>query len=60
MGPFLRAGEELGHSGEVVDLFESKVVNFTHVIFQVQDEGAYPLGINDTPNAIDFCIILFS
>ena len=34
-------------------------MNFTHVIFQVQDYGAYPLGINDPPNSIDFCIILF-
>ena len=36
LGPFLRADEELGRSGEVVEFFESKVVNFTHVIFQVQ------------------------
>ena len=58
--PFLRADEELGRSGGVVELFEIKVVNLTRVIFQVQEYGAYPLGINYTPNAIDFCLILFS
>ena len=56
---FLRDDEELGSSGGVVELFESKLVNFTRVIFQFQDDGAYPLGINDLPNSIDFCTVLF-
>ena len=59
LGPFLRAGEEIGSSGEVVDLFEIKVVDLTRVIFQVQYNSAYPPGFNDPPNAIDFCIFLF-
>ena len=59
-GPFLRADEDLGRYGEVVDLFESRDVGLTHVIFQFQYYGEYPLGLNDTPNAIDFCIVLFS
>ena len=60
LGPFVRADEELGRSGEVVDLFESKVMNLTRVIFHVQEDGVYPLRINDPPNNIDFCIVLFS
>ena len=58
-GPFLRADEDLGRYMEVVDFFESKVVNLTHFIFQVQDGGAYPLGINEPPDSIDFSIIIF-
>ena len=59
LGPFLRADEEIGRSGEVVYLFESKVVNLNYIIFQVQDDGADPLSHNDTPNAIAFCNVLF-
>ena len=55
-GPFLRADEELGSSREVVDLFKSKVVKFTCVVFQVHDDGDYPLGIDETPDAIVLCI----
>ena len=58
--PFLMVDEDLGRSGEVVDLFESKVWGFTRFIFQVQDNSAYPLGINGLPNSIDFCVVLFS
>ena len=57
LGPFQRADGEFGISGEVVDLFERKVVNLNHVIFQVQNNGAYNLGINNPPNAIDLCIV---
>ena len=39
LGPFMRADEDIGRSREVVYLFESKVVNLTCVIFQVQDAG---------------------
>ena len=59
LSPFLRASEEPGHSGEIVELFESFVVNSTCVIFQVQGDGAYPLGINEPPNAIDLFIVFF-
>ena len=52
LGLFPRAEEDY--------LFESKVVNLIRFIFQVQDNGAYPLGLNDPPNSIDFCIVLFS
>ena len=55
----MRADGKLGRSGGVLDLFESKTVNFTRVLFQVQDDGAYPLGINEPPNDIEFCIVLF-
>ena len=43
LGPFMRADEELRRYGEVVDLFESKVLNLYRLIFQVQDIGAYPI-----------------
>ena len=59
LGPFMRADENLGRSREVLDLFESKVVNFTRVILQVQENSAYSLGINDPNNDIDLCINLF-
>ena len=60
LSPFLSADENLGRSEEVVYLFESKVVNLTCAILQVQDNGAYPLGIKYFPNAIELCIFLFS
>ena len=50
LGPFMRDDEELGRSGEEVDLFESQVVNLNPAIFQIQHYGAYPLGINEPPN----------
>ena len=53
-GQFLRAGEELGSSREVTD--KKKIVEFNFFIFQVQNDGAYPLGIDDPPNVIDFYI----
>ena len=56
LGLLLRADEELGRSREVVDLFKSKVVKFTCVVFQVHDDGDYPLGIDETPDAIVLCI----
>ena len=52
LSPFMRADKELQRSREVVDLFESKAANLTCVIFRVQDDGAYPLGLNYPPNAI--------
>ena len=59
LDPFSRADEGLGRSREVVDLFKSKVLKITCVIFQVQDGGAYLLGIDDPPNYIYFCIVPF-
>ena len=59
LGPFLRANEDLGRSREVVDFFKNNIFKFTCVVFQVQDDSAYTLGLDDTPNAIDFCIITF-
>ena len=46
LGPFMRDDEDLGRSGEVVDLFEIKIMNLTRAILQVQYDGTYPLGIN--------------
>ena len=57
--PFLRADEELGRFGEVVDFLKSNIVKFKCVVVQVQDDGDYPLGIDDPPNAIDFYMIPF-
>ena len=59
LGPFLRADEELGRSREVVYLFKNNVVKCNYGVFQVQDGVAYPLGLDDPPNAIDFCIFPF-
>ena len=42
---------------EVVYLFKSKILNFTCVVLQVQDDSIYTLGIGYPPNAIDFCIV---
>ena len=57
LGPILMADEELGFSREGVDLFKSKAVKFSCVVFQIQDNNVYSLGIDDPPNDIDFCII---
>ena len=59
LGPFMRADENLGRSREVLDLLKSKVVKFSCVVFQVQEDSAYFLGIDDIPNAIGLCIIHF-
>ena len=48
-GPFLRADKELGRSRELVDLFKSKIVKFNCVNFHVQEDGDYPLGIDEPP-----------
>ena len=56
-GPFLMADEELGWSKEIVDIKNIYIVEFTCVIFQVQDVGTYPLGIDDPLDSIDFCIL---
>ena len=58
-GPFLMADKELGCSRELLDLFKRRVVKFACVVFQVQDNGAYSLGIDDNPNAIDLFIFPF-
>ena len=55
----MRSDDDIGRSREVVELFESKVVDFNRVIFQFQDVIADTLGINKSPDSIDFCIVLF-
>ena len=50
-GPGLRIYEEIRHSREVIGVFENYIVEFTCVIFQVQVNGAYPLGFDDPPDA---------
>ena len=32
-------------------------MKFTCVVFQVQDDCAYPIGIDDSINAIDLCVL---
>ena len=59
LDPFLNADEELGLSREVLDLFKNKIVTLTCVVFQVQDKGAYLLGIDDPPDIIYLCIVPF-
>ena len=54
---FLKADEELGISREVVNLFKSNTAYFTFVVFQVEDDGDYPFGIDEPPKNIGFCII---
>ena len=56
--PFLRADEYLGRPREVVDIFEVDIVKFSCIVLKVQDDGAYPLGFEEPPNAVDFCIFL--
>ena len=57
-GPLLRADKELVSTREVLD-FLIDIVEFTFVIFQVQGDGAYPLGIDDPPYSIGFCVVPF-
>ena len=38
-------------------MFKNKSVEFTCVILQFQGDGAYPLGLDDPLDVIDFCII---
>ena len=56
-GPFLGADEELGRPREVVHIFEIDIMNFSCVVFHVQDNFYCPLGFDDTPNAVYFCIV---
>ena len=44
-GLFLRADKEFGRFREEVEYFKKKNVRFTCVVFQVQDDGTYPLGM---------------
>ena len=55
-GPFMRTGEDLGHSREVVEIFEIDIMNSACVVFQVQDDGAYPTGFDDSPGAVGLCL----
>ena len=40
-----------------MEIVEIEVVNFACVIFQVQGNGAYPLGFGDPPDTIDIFIV---
>ena len=46
--PFLSTDKDPGLSREVVDVFKIGIVDFTCVIFQVQGNVTYTLGIYDT------------
>ena len=54
---FMRADEDLRRPREVVDILEANIVNFSYVIFQVQDDVDYPPSFDDPPNAVDFFIV---
>ena len=54
--PFFRAEEELGRSKEVVYVFKNEIVDFTCVVFQIQGDCAYLLGLDDPTDALDVCI----
>ena len=56
LGPFLSDYKELGRSREVVDFLKYNIFRFTFFLFQVQDGGAYSLGLDDPPDAIDLYI----
>ena len=56
----MRADKDIGIYREVSDLFKINIVEIICVVLQVQDNGAYPLGLDDPPNAIDLCIGPFS
>ena len=46
----LRVDGEIWRSRKVVYLLKYKIMKFTCVILQPQDDGAYPLGLDDPPN----------
>ena len=48
-GTFLWADKELGCSREVVDFFKNNILKFAYAVFQVQDDGAYTLELDDPP-----------
>ena len=54
--PFLRDDEDLGRPWEVVEIFEVEIVDFSCIIFQVQDNGTVPLGFGEPCNAVDLHI----
>ena len=56
-GPFFRNDEELGLSREVVYLFKNNILQFTCFILHVQDCGYYPLGLDEPPDYIEFCVV---
>ena len=47
--PYLRDDEELGNPMEIAEFFKNEIADFTCVIFQVQDNGAYPFGLDEIP-----------
>ena len=57
LGTFLGSDEELGRPREVVDIYEVGIMDFSCIIFQVRDNGDYPLGFDYTPYAVDLHIV---
>ena len=53
MGPFMRADEDLVFPMEVENSFEIKFMGISYIIIQVQYDGAYSLGFDKPPNAVD-------
>ena len=53
----MRAEEDLRRSSEVVEIFKNKIVKFNCAVFQVQDDSAYPIGIDGPLDDIEFCIV---
>ena len=54
----MSSDEEFECPRDVVENFETDIVNFSCIVFQVQDDDAYTLGFIDPPPppyAIDFC-----
>ena len=47
--PYLRDDEELGNPMEIAEVLKNEIADFTCVIFQVQDNGAYPFGLDEIP-----------
>ena len=40
-------------------VLSNNIVDFTCGIFQVQDNGAYNLGLDETPDVIGLCFVHF-
>ena len=54
--PFLRDYENFGCSREVFNIIELYIMNLSHIVLQVQVNGAQPLWFGDPPDAVDLCV----
>ena len=50
----MRDDEELGIPREVADIIEIEIVNFSYVVFQVQDNDMYHLEFGSPSHAVEF------